>query len=72
MDAEFKYLYLCTGLMLLMVIMFILLITWVSSQMSAQHKLIMERDKQWAKRIDAVEALVRTEFQSVLTELKKL
>lgn len=72
MESEFKYLYLCTGFMLLMVILFILLITWVSTKISSQHKFIMHRDKQWAERIEAVEALVRTEFQAVLTELKKL
>lgn len=72
MEAEFRYLYLCTGLMLLMVIMFIFLITWVSTKISNQHKFIMQRDKQWAERIEAVEALLRTEFQAVLMELKKL
>lgn len=72
MGNEYKYLYLLTGIMLLMFVILILFIAWASKKLSDQNKLILHRDKRWGERIENVERLVRTEFALVLNELKKL
>lgn len=72
MDKYFTHLYYLTGSFLVISILFVVLIGWVTHRLSAQQKYMELRDKQWGQRIEAVEALVRTEFQSVISELKKI
>lgn len=69
---DFTFLYLGTGAMLLLSLCFIGLVLWNTWAFRKQKLHTEQRDKFWCERIDGVEALVRTEFQVILQQLKKI
>lgn len=57
-----------TGFMLIIAILFILMVVWVKSKLVSQHKLIMRN----IERTNEIETLIKTEFNQVLDQLKKI
>lgn len=72
MTKDFEVLYIGTGIMLILCISLILFVVWATITINRQQKFLETKEKYWMQRIEGVEALVKTEFQAVLTELKKL
>jgi hypothetical protein len=70
--GDFKVLYIGTVVMLFLSLCLIGFVVWATGQMKQHRNFTIERDKRYLERIEAVELLVKTEFQEVLNQIKKL
>ena len=69
---DFTILYVGTATMLILAVCLITFVIWATFQFSKQRKFAEQRDQYYMERIEGVELLVRTEFKSVLEQLKKI
>ena len=72
METKISLLYYLTGSFLVLAILFITLVGWVSHRFSVQQKYMERINKHWEQEIECMKAILITEFQAILTELKKI
>lgn len=68
---DFTPLYFGTFGMLILALSIIFLVLWASNSIKKFKKFAQERDEHYMTRLDGLEAIMRTEFKSMLEILKQ-
>lgn len=70
MSTTTVILYVGTVVIVFLSVVFIILVSWATYTINKFKKFSKNRDEHYIERIEGLEALIRTEFKSVLESLK--
>jgi len=69
-DGNFTALYLGTAGMLTLALAIIFIVVWATRSINRFKRFAEKRDEHYMNRLDGIEAIMRTEFKSMLEILK--